>query len=122
MNFTRLRRFVARKPSSNGLVERTNRKIVEVLCTLVTPKNGDWNLSLDDIQLTINNTVNEATSETPHFLLYGVECRMPYSLLDDSSPPLSYSSYGEYIYFRTRQAWDVIRKTRSLLKDAFKRA
>ena len=114
--------IVAHKPSSNGLVERTNRKIVEVLRTLVTPKTGDWDLSLDDIQLTINNTVNEATGETPHFLLYGVECSMPYSLLDDSSPPLSYSSYGEYISFRTRQAWDVIQKTRSLLKDAFKRA
>ena len=113
--------IVAHKPSSNGLVEWTNRKIVEVLRTLVTPKTGDWDLSLDDIQLTINNTVNEATVETPHFLLYGVEWRMLYSLLDDSSPPLSYSSYGEYISFRTRQAWDVIRKTRSLLKDAFKR-
>ena len=114
--------IVAHKPSSNGLVERTNRKIVEVLRTLVTPKTGDWDLSLDDIQLTVINTVNEATGETPHFLLYGVECRLPFSLLDDSSPPLSYSSYGEYISFQTRQAWDVIRKTRSLLKDAFRRA
>ena len=90
---------MAHKPSSNGLVERTNRKIVEVLRTLATPKTVDWDLSLDDIQLTINNTVNEATGKTPHFLLYGVECCMTYSLLDDSSPPLSYSSYGEYISF-----------------------
>ena len=47
---------------------------------------------------------------------------MPFSLLDDSSPPLSYSSHGEYVSFRPRQEWDVIRKTRGLLKDAFKRA
>ena len=114
--------IVAHKPFSNGLVERTNRKILEVLRTLVAPKTGDWDLSLDDIQLTVNNTVNEATGETPHFLLYGVECRLPFSLLGDSGPPLSYSSYGEYISFRTRQSWDVIRKTRILLKDAFKRA
>ena len=104
--------IVAHKPSSNSLVERTNRKIVEVLRTLVTPKTGDWDLSLDDIQLTVNNTVNEATGKIPHFLLYGVECRMPFSLLGDSSSPLLYSSYGEYISFRTRQAWDVIWKTR----------
>ena len=70
---------------------------------MVTPKTVDWDLCLDDIQLAINNTVNQATGETPHFILYGVKRRMPFSLLDDSSPPASYGSYDNYVSFRTGQ-------------------
>ena len=50
--------IVAHKPSSNGLVERTNKKIIEILRTVITPKTTNWDWWLDDIQLTINNTVN----------------------------------------------------------------
>ena len=108
--------IVAHKPSSNGLVERTNRKMIEILRTLVAPKTVDWDLCLDDIQLAINNTVNQATGETPHFILYGVERRLPFTLLDDSSPSASYGSYDNYVSFRTRQAWEIIKKTRDMLK------
>ena len=78
---------MAHKPSSNGLVERTNKKIIELLRKLVTPKTINWDLCLDDIQLTINNTVNSSTGETPHFILYGVERHMHYSIIDDAIQP-----------------------------------
>ena len=72
--------IVAHKPSSNGLVERTNKKIIEILRTVISPKTTNWDWWLDDIQLAINNTVNSSTGETPHFLLYGEKgvCHLVY--------------------------------------------
>ena len=110
--------IVAHKPSSNGLVERTNKKIIEILRTLITPKTVNWDWWLDDIQLTINNTINSSTGETPHFLLYGVE--RPFSILDNAVQPNSNYTYSDYISYRTAQAWDIIKKTRDMLKTANK--
>ena len=36
------------KPSSNGLIARTNNEIIAVLKTLITPDVIDWRLVLDD--------------------------------------------------------------------------
>ena len=112
--------IIAHKPSLNGLVERTSKKIIELLRTLITPKTTNWDWWLDDIQLTIDNTVNSATGETPHFLLYGVERRMPFSILDDTVQPRSNYTYSDYVSYRTSQAWDIIKKTRDMLKTANK--
>ena len=112
--------IVAHKQSSNGLVERTNKKIIEILRTVMTPKTTNWDWWLDDIQLTINNTVNSSTGETPHFRLYGVERCMPFSILDDTVQPRSNYTYSDYVSYRTSQAWDIIKKTRDMLKTANK--
>ena len=75
------------KPRSNGAVERTNRKIKDVLKTVVNHTTVDWDMVIDDLQLTLNNTVNMSTGETTHFLLYGYQKHMPLTLLDDARPP-----------------------------------
>ena len=85
-----------------------------------TPNTTNWDWWLDDIQLTINNTVNSSTGETPHFLLYGVERSMPLSILDDAVQPRSNYTYSDYVSYRTSQAWDIIKKTRDMLKTANK--
>ena len=84
------------KPSSNGAVERANKKIKDVLRTVVSPTTVDWDMTIDDLQLTLNNTVNMLTSETPHFLLYGYQKRMPLTLLDDTRPPRRSTNYVDY--------------------------
>ena len=75
---------------------------------------------MDDIQLTINSAVNSSTGETPHFLLYGVERRMPFSILDDTVQPRCNYTYSDYVSYATLQAWDIIKKTRDMLKTANK--
>ena len=107
--------IVAHKPSSNGLVERTNKKIVEVLRTLITPTTSDWHLILDDIQLTLNNSVNDSVGDSPHYLLYGYDYRMPYSLTEDATPPRPTYDYDDYVAFRTRRSFDIVKKVREQL-------
>ena len=81
---------------------------------MITPKTTHWDWWLGDIQLTINNTVNSSTRETPDFLLYGVERHMPFSILDDAVQRRSNHTYSDYVSYRTSQAWDIIKKTRDM--------
>ena len=111
--------IVAHKPSSNGLVERTNKKIIEILRTLIKPTTSDWHLILDDIQLTLNNSINDSVGEAPHYLLYGYDYRMPYALTEDTTPPRNTYNYEDYISYRTRRSFDIVKKTREeLLKSS----
>ena len=45
---------------------------------------------------------------------------MPFSILDDAVQPKSNYTYSDYASYRTSQAWDIIKKTRDLLKTANK--
>ena len=114
--------ITAYKPSSNGAVERQNKKIKEVLRTIVTPDNMDWDKVLEDVQFTLNNTVNETVGETPHYLLYGYDKRIPVNLLDDAPPPRKTYNYDDYIAFRNKLAYDTIRKTRNMLQKGHETA
>ncbi len=72
---------VAYHPASNGLVERTNRKILEILRPIVGKFIGTWEDWLPQVAATINASVCESTGQTPHFIVYGVQKRLPYDLL-----------------------------------------
>ena len=106
------------KPSSNGAVERANQKIKNILRTLITPDNLDWDKTLEDVQLVINNSVNCSTGETPHFLLYGYSKRMPVTLCDDATPPKQCYNYDSYIEQRLKQYYSNIRKARKELNKS----
>ena len=107
--------IVAYKPSSNGLVERANKSILAILKTVITPNTADWHLVLDDVQMTLNNSVNESVGESPHFLLYGYDGRMPHFLLDDAVPLRPTYNYEDYVRYRTKRSYDIVRKVRDIL-------
>ena len=112
--------IVAYKPSSNGLVERANKAILSILRTLITPTTSDWHLFLDDVQFTLNNSINESVGESPHFILYGYDGRMPHSLLDDAVPPRPTYDYRDYVAYRTKQSFEVTKKVREMLSKSSK--
>ena len=110
--------MVSYKPSSNGLVERANKSIISILRTLITPTTPDWHLVLDDVQLTLNNSVNESVGDSPHYILYGYDGRMPHTLLDDAVPPRPTYNYEDYVAYRTRRSYDIVRRVRELLSKS----
>ena len=77
---------------------------------------------LDEVQYVLNNSVNESVGETPFFLLYGFDKRMPTNLMDNASPPRKIYNYNDYISFRNKLAYDIIRKVRNDLKDSQEKA
>ena len=68
-------------PSSNGLVERANRKILDVMRHTIGQDN-EWDLRMPMIQLSLNTRVHASTKETPIKCLMGYEPRMPYEWLN----------------------------------------
>ena len=109
------------KPSSNGVVERANGRIKNVLRTIITPDTVDWDIYVDDVQMVLNNSINSTVGESPHFLLYGYEKRLPLSLLDDAKPPKQTYNYDDYIGQRIVQYYKYVKRTRAMLQEGQKR-
>ncbi len=75
-------------PSSNGLVERANRKILDVLRPIVGRLVGTWEDWVSHVAASINSSVCESTGKTPYSIVYGREKRLPYDLLTQPTKPV----------------------------------
>ncbi len=75
-------------PASNGLVERANRKILEALRHVTAGLEDTWEEWLPHVAASINSTYNSSIGETPHFVVFGVDKRLPYDVLLDHPRPL----------------------------------
>ena len=79
---------VAYHPSSNGLVERANRKIQDALRPIVNSLYDDWEDWLPHVAACINSSVCESTGKSPHYILYGIDKNLPYDLLASPQKPV----------------------------------
>ncbi len=79
---------MAYHPASNGLVERANRKILDILRPIVTGRLGAWEDYLAQVAATINASVCESTGQSPHYIVFGCHKRLPYDLLSSRQPPV----------------------------------
>ena len=58
-------------PQMDGLVERFNRTLTDMLAKIVKENGKDWDLQLPYVLLAYRATPQESTGETPFYLLYG---------------------------------------------------
>ncbi len=75
-------------PSSNGLVERANRKILDVLRPIVGRLVGTWEDWISHVAASINSSICESTVKTPYYIVYGREKRLTYDLIEQPQKPL----------------------------------
>ena len=69
-------------PQANGIVERGNRDLGDMLRTLLLRRSeDDWDLLLPYIMRSIRASAHKTTAETPNFLMLGREVRLPEHLL-----------------------------------------
>ncbi|KAK4322805.1 hypothetical protein Pmani_006471 [Petrolisthes manimaculis] len=76
------------RPSANGLVERHNRKILNTLRSLVPDTNTLWDTYTPQVMASLNSTINKSISETPHYILFVQDKRLPYELLAKKPNPV----------------------------------
>ncbi len=74
-------------PASKGF-ERANRKVLEVLSPIVNELLNNWEDWLSHVGASLNSSVNYSTGKSVHYILYGVEKRLPYDLLTSSQQPV----------------------------------
>ncbi len=75
---------VSYHPASNGLVDHTNRKILDVLRPVISGLQHTWEDWLAYVAASINSCVCESTGQSPHSIIFEVEKRLPYDLLSSS--------------------------------------
>ncbi|XP_059360625.1 uncharacterized protein LOC132098573 [Carassius carassius] len=68
-------------PAGNGQCERFNRTLHNLLRTLPTGRKRDWASCLAQVLFCYNTTPHQATGESPHFLMFGQEPRLPIDFL-----------------------------------------
>lgn len=68
-------------PAGNGQCERFNRTLHNLLRTLPVSRKRDWVSCLPQVLFSYNTTPHQATGESPHFLMFGQEPRLPVDFL-----------------------------------------
>ncbi len=74
-------------PASNGLVERANRKLLDIIRPLITGLHDYWEDCLPQIAASTNSSVNGPTGKSQNHIIYGIEKRLPYDLLINTPQP-----------------------------------
>ena len=101
-------------PQCDGLVERFNRTLKSMLSKLVENKGRDWDRLLGPVLFAYRTTAHSSTGETPFYLLYGRDAKLP-SALDFYSPcpraPVIYSEYGKTLFRELKQIRDIAKKS-----------
>ena len=64
-------------PQTDGLVERFNRTLTEMLSKTVDASGRDWDRRLPYVLFAYRASIQESTKESPFFLLYGRDVRLP---------------------------------------------
>ncbi|UYV72039.1 hypothetical protein LAZ67_9001614 [Cordylochernes scorpioides] len=97
-------------PQTNGLTERLNRTLINMLSMYVNTDQKNWDEILPFVTHAYNTTIQETTGYSPFFLMFG---REPTSLLDDRniSVDIDKDDYDEYI----KHHLDKINITRKLV-------
>ena len=91
--------IIAHSPQANGKVERANRRILDIL-RHITVSSSTWDTWISLVACSLNSAIHSASNESPHFILYGTDKRLPYEFLLSQPRPL----YNLDDYVRARLA------------------
>ena len=82
-------------PRANGQVERVNRTVKPMISKVLADKldvvgdSADWDLVLEDIQYSVNNTWCRVTGSSPNELLFGAKQRNDFDAIENLIDPRS---------------------------------
>ena len=73
-------------PQSDGLVERANRTIQNMLTTATNTQAGNWESCLPKVCLAYNTSKHMSTGYTPFYLMFGRQPKMPLDIIYGMAP------------------------------------
>ena len=100
-------------PECNGIVERMNQTILNMMRTLEEAEKSRWKYSLNKLIHAYNCTRNETIGYSPYYLMFGREPRLPIDLILDNpeSPvPKNHTDYLKQWEKRMSEAYKIAAK------------
>ncbi|KRX54273.1 Retrovirus-related Pol polyprotein from transposon [Trichinella sp. T9] len=95
-------RTTAYHPQSDGLVERMNRTLIEMLAKVSIDQPEDWDVHLDRVLLAYRSSVHHTTGATPCRIILGRELRLPVDVVYGLPQGMQAETTGVYVQ-RLRQ-------------------
>lgn len=104
--------ITAYHPQTDGLVERFNRTLTKMLSKKVETSGKDWDVHLPFVLFAYRASLQESTKESPFYLLYGHDPRLPTELVLD--PPqtrhhVDLDTYKGEFASGLSEAWELAR-------------
>ena len=98
-------------PQTNGLTERFNRTLTSMLAKKVEQSGKDWDSHLPFVLFAYRASVQESVRESPFYLLYGRDPRLPTVLDMDggSKQEVDVDTYKGEITIKMDEAWELAR-------------
>ena len=80
-------------PQGNGMVERHNRVVADVISNYCANNPSSWDQIIPYPNFVHNTTVHKTTGQTPFSLVFGQECKYPIDLLFPKAPGHEIANY-----------------------------
>ena len=100
-------------PQTDGLVERYNRILTAMLSKTVQKTGQDWDERLPYVLFAYRASEQQSTLESPFFLLYGRDPRLPTPALlcpANAKKTLDLKEYGTELQAKMSDAWELARR------------
>ena len=69
------------RPQSDGMVERFNRTLKDMVAKYIKPCGSDWDEHIRSLAFAYNTSKHSVTGYSPFFLIHGREARLPVDML-----------------------------------------
>ena len=99
-------------PQSDGLVERFNRTLLNMLAKSAADDRREWDTRLPYVLFAYRTSPQESTRYSPYYLLYGREAALP-TVVDVGATDravVAVHTYAEEVTEKLRAAWELARK------------
>ena len=96
-------------PWGNGITERLNHTLLNLMGTLNPNKKKDWKSHIGPLTHAYNGTRHESTGMTPFFLMFGKESRLAIDValnIPEMPGQQSYTKYVKDLKTRLRGAYE----------------
>ena len=106
-------------PMGNGITERFNRTLMDMLGTLQNTQKKDWKSHVASLVHAYNCTRQTSTGFSPYFLMFGRKPKLPVDIafgLDDGVK-VPATKYAEDMQDRLRKAYDLASRTARSAKE-----
>ena len=89
------------RPSSNGITERGNSTIKDMLSAFTNRRGSDWDQHLSTLMMAYTSSIHKTLGETPFAMMFGRRPRLPIDSLIGPPPEAEYQEVSPSQYVQT---------------------